>query len=198
VAVGGVLAGWLAVQLWFALAGITLSTPRSDYLDYGLSAFADHHLTHPAGLLWTLWGPLWLVIIGVVVVESLRRSDARRAWGVMAVLALLALAPVFVTLDETRVYAVITAPLLAAAAAWIPRSVKDPALAAASTVLLILTAALPGGFAAGTTSWRSQLDTPAMAAFLVDGSVDGTMPEETEITPWLLGPFDLVIPDPPR
>lgn len=198
VAVGGVLAGWLAVQLWFALADITLSTPRSDYLDYGLSAFAEHHLTHPAGLLWTLWGPLWLVIIGVVAVESRRRGDARRAWAVMAVLALLALAPVFVTLDETRVYAVITAPLLAAAAAWIPRSVKDPALAAASAVLLVLTAALPGGFATGTTSWRPQLDTPAMAAFLVDGSVDGTMPEETEITPWLLGPFDLVIPDPPQ
>ena len=104
----------------------------------------------------------------------------------------------FVTLDETRVYAVITAPLLAAAAIWIGQGWTDRATRNAAAALLVVTAVLPGGFATGTTSWRGQLDTPAMVAFLANGTIDGDTPEESEVTPWLLSPFDFTIPAPPQ
>ncbi|MGI9579208.1 MAG: hypothetical protein ACR2OH_13485, partial [Microthrixaceae bacterium] len=209
-AVGGVVVGWAAVQLWFRVSDITLSTPRSDYLSYGLGTFWDHHLTQPVGLLWTLWGPLWLVIAAVAFAGIRRWLAGTPAWWVMAALAVLALAPTLVTLDETRVYAVITAPLLAAAATWLVRSFDTTALhnsttqshpralRNASIALLVVTAILPGGFATGTTSWRSQLDAAAMVTFLLDGSIDGENAQESQVTPFLLEPFDFVIPDPPQ
>ena len=207
-ALGGVLTGWAAVQLWFAAAGITISNPRTAYLDYGVSRFWDHHTTEPAGMLWTLWGPLWLVIAAVVLgsLLALRRRDstapafppgAAQAAAVMAMFAALALLPVFVTLDETRVYAVLTAPLLAAAASWLVEASAPRVLRNGTVVLLLVTAVVPGGFATGTTSWRHQLDTAAMAAFLLDGSIDGATPAESGVTPWLLSPFDFEIPAPP-
>ena len=99
-----------------------LTTPPSDYLGYGLRAFVDHHTQHPLGLLWTLWGPLWLVLAALALRAAIRHVQgepadpaARRAAGAMAAMGVLALVPVAVTLDETRVYAVVTAPLLAGA-----------------------------------------------------------------------------------
>lgn len=197
-AVGGVLIGWIVVQLWFRVSDITLSTPRSDYLSYGLSTFWEHHLTQPVGLFWTLWGPLWLVILLVVGAGLQRHLEGAKAWRLMALLAFAALVPVFITLDETRVYAVITAPLLAAGAMWVGRSWPAPTTRNVAVALLVLTAVIPGGFATGSTSWRSQLDTATMAAFLANGSIEGDYPAEADITPWLLSPFDFAIPDPPQ
>lgn len=216
-AVGGVAVGWAATQLWFAVENIVLTTPRSDYLGYGLQAFAEHHAQHPLGLLWTLWGPLWLVLAALALRAAARRRRGHRAdpaarWatGAMAAMGVLALVPVAVTLDETRVYAVLTAPLLAGGALWVAARVRPASTVRASVALLVVTAVLPGGFATGVTSWRPQLDTPAMVAFLADGTVpppaewpgagepDGPAAGEPgDLTGWLLAPFDLVIPELP-
>ncbi|MCP4436180.1 MAG: hypothetical protein GY812_11905 [Actinomycetia bacterium] len=203
-AAGGVAIGWGLGQAWFRLNDIEILTPRTDFLDYGLSGFAEHHTQHLLGLTWTLWGPLWLVIVAVATLWFIgRRGPAQpnrggRAWLVMAAMAVAAMVPVAITLDETRVYAVITAPLLAGGAVWIAAMWPGAMLRRASVGLLVLTAILPGGFATGVTSWRPQLDTADMAAFLVHGTVpEGSGAQQSELTAWLLSPFDFVIPEPP-
>ncbi len=245
-AVGGVLAGRILTQLWFTVNDIVVSTPRTDYLRFGVDGFVEHHSRQPLGLLWTLWGPLWLVIAGAAAAISVgrrRRSNAnledpeptpemvvisvkrpkRRyqpgvspadraltAWfGSVAtrrlavgagLAAVLALVPVAVTLDETRVYAVITAPLLVALAVLAARLVPSTMAAWAAAGFLAVTAAIPGGFATGITSWRSQLPTGEMVVFLADGSLpERALRDEAEgdLTTWLLEPFDFVIPDLP-
>lgn len=193
--VGGVLLGRLVTEVYFRVAGIELGRPRTAYLDFGIGRFVDHHLQQPLGLLWTLWGPLWLVVAGVICVRVLRRGvdpGSARRWAVLATAAVLALVPVLVTLDETRVYAVITAPLLVGVAVLLDRErppLPDRLVAGFAVGLLGLSLVVPGGFATGVTSWRGQLDTPAMVEFLRDG----TRPPG-DLTLWLLSPFDFTIP----
>lgn len=204
-AVGGVLLGRFVTQLWFWVTDITINVPRSEYIDSGIATFWDHHTQQPAVLVWSLWGPLWLAVFAVVVLRLSDRSGAegtvgarRAAWG-MSVLALAALVPVFLTLDETRVYAVLTAPLLAGAAVWLPRIVPEALAVRGAAGLLVVTAVIPGTMATGTSSSRGDLDTPAMVRFLANGSVPGDYQDPEEgplITEWLLDPFDIVLDDP--
>jgi hypothetical protein len=209
VAVGGVVFGRVLTEAWFRAHDITITTPRTDFLSYGAEAYWRHHSQQPLGLLWTLWGPLWLAALAGTVALVLARRRARRQgrpepkastvlWATVALLAVAALVPVAVTLDETRVYAVLTAPLLGAAAVGLARDLPgaaDRAVAIASAVLLGVTAVLPGGFATGVTSWRGRLDTPAAAVWLLRGDLPANAPGD--VTSWLLGPFDFVIPAPP-
>jgi hypothetical protein len=200
-AVGGVLAGRLCTQLVFELSDVVVRTPRTDYLRFGLDGFGAHHGRQPLGLLWTLWGPLWLVLVVLAVrlwsgrEDPTQRRDRRLALAAGAA-AVLALAPVAVTLDETRVYAVLTAPLLVVLALLSSRLIPERAARWSAAALLVITAALPGGFATGVTSWRGQLASFDMALFLVDG----TLPDGSgdDVTGWLMGPFDFVIPELPE
>ena len=198
-AVGGVVAGRLLTEVWFRVHDIVIQRPRRSYLDLGAGAFLDHHTQQPIGLLWTLWGLLWLVVAGLAAVTVVRRRDPavrelRPLWTAVAVIAVAALVPVAVTLDETRVYAVITAPLLVALAVLAPRLLDGRALLAAGVLTLTAGVIVPGGFATGVTSWRSQLDTPAMVTFLSGGGQpEGSPP----LTFWLLSPFDFTIPTVP-
>lgn len=194
-AVGGVLLGRVLTEIYFRLAGIVVTHPRSRFLKLGPSRFVDHHLQQPLGLLWTLWGPLWLVVLAVGILRLRRRGSDRRsarAWTVLAATAVAALVPVLVTLDETRVYAVITAPLILGAAVLVDRErppVPGRVLAWSCATLLVVALAVPGGFATGVTSWRGQIDTPEMLHFLRTGEHPGN-----DLTLWLLSPFHLVIP----
>ena len=71
-------------------------------------------------LVYALLGPLWFGIAAVA--WRVRRSDddatrrLRTGWTVLAVAAVGSLVPMFVTLDETRVYGLVTAPMLVGAA----------------------------------------------------------------------------------
>jgi len=193
-AVAGVVIGRAVTEVYFRINDIVLLRPRSDYLGFGVDRFVEHHTQQPAGLLYTLWGPLWLVIAAVVGLRVVRRGrDPRsaRAWAVLAALAVAGLVPVLVTLDETRVYAMVTAPLLVGAAVLLTRE-RPPLPArlapAAAAVLLVVAAVVPGGFATGVTSWRGQLPQAEMREFLRTGDHPG------DLTTWLLGPFDFVIP----
>lgn len=193
-AVGGVVLGRAVTEVYFRVNDIELLRPRSDYLGFGADRFWEHHTQQPVGLLFTLWGPLWLVVTAVVVLRIARRGQdpaAARAWLVLAALAVAGLVPVLVTLDETRVYAMVTAPVLVGAAVLLDR--ERPPLPprwapTAAAALLVVTALLPGGFATGVTSWRTQLPQDEMREFLVSGEHPG------DLTAWLLGPFDFVIP----
>ncbi len=199
-AVGGVALGRLATEVWFRLSDVVINTPRTDFLDYGLGTFLDHHTQHPWALLWSLWGPIWLLVpavIALVVAGTLRSgrpTGGRIAALVGGLVALAACVPVFVTLDETRVYAVITAPLVAFAALWLAAVVPERISAWACGALLAVSALLPGVMVTGISTWRSQLDAGSMVAFLADGEV----PDGGDLTAWLLEPFDFVIPEPPE
>lgn len=204
-AVGGVVMGRFITQVWFWISDITINVPRSEYIDSGLATFWDHHTQSPGALLWSLWGPLWLVALALVVLGMAgllregRPPNARWAvWG-MCALSLVALLPVFLTLDETRVYAVLTAPILAGAAVWLPRVLPEDLSVRGAAALLVVTAVIPGIMATGTFSSRGDLDTPAMLSFLANGSVPGGYQDPVEgplITEWLLEPFDIVLDDP--
>ena len=186
--------GRAVTEVYFRVNDIELLRPRSDYLGFGADRFWEHHTQQPLGLLSTLWGPLWLVVAAVAVLRIVRRGQdpaAARGWLVLAAMAVAGLVPVLVTLDETRVYAMVTAPVLVGAAVLLDR--ERPALPprwipAAAAVLLVVTALVPGGFATGVTSWRTQLPQGEMREFLVSGEHPG------DLTAWLLGPFDFVIP----
>ncbi len=108
----------------------------------------------------------------------------------------------------------ITAPLLGGSAILLGAGLPDRLAARSAVLLLALTAVIPGGFATGVTSWRGQLDTPAMVRFLGDGAIpdpaqwrggdagigaERTVGEGRDglLTAWLLSPFDFVIPAPP-
>jgi hypothetical protein len=199
-ALGGVVIGRALTQIVFVLTDTVVRNPRTDYLRFGLDGFWEHHTRQPLGLLWTLWGPLWLVVAAIALGLWIRRDDPEvhevtRLAGVAAAVAVAALAPVLVTLDETRVYAVVSAPLLVVVAILVARLLPDRVGRWATAGLLVLTLVIPGGFATGVTSWRGRLGTSDMVLFLVDG----TLPETagTDTTTWLLEPFDFVIPDLP-
>lgn len=204
-AIGGVLIGRFVTQLWFWVTDITINVPRSEYIDSGIATFWDHHTQAPGALGWSLWGPLWLVILAVIVLGVSRHltkgpseQTRRAAWG-MSALALVALLPVFLTLDETRVYAVLTAPILAGAAVWLARVLPAEFAVRGAAALLVVTAVIPGTMATGTSSSRGDLDTPAMLSFLADGSVPADFQDPDEgplMTEWLLEPFDIVLDDP--
>jgi len=196
---GGVVVGRLVTEVYLRASDITILRPRSQLLRQGLDDFLDHHLQEPAPLLYLLWGPLWLLVAAVVVVLLLRRGAGVpvRRWVVLGVLALGLLAPVAVTLDETRVYAMLTAPVLAGAAVLLARHRGTRALASAraAAVLLVVALVVPGGFTAGTSTWSWELPVGDLVPFLVDGEHPG---RDATAGPdgWLMTPFDFVIPLP--
>jgi hypothetical protein len=111
-----------------------------------------------------------------------------RAWAVLGVLAVAAVLPVAVTLDETRVYAMLTAPLVVAVAVLLSREWSSRALARAGVALLVLTLVLPGGFTAGIASWAWDFAPSEFVPFLWSGEHPG------ELDVWLMSPFRFVIP----
>jgi hypothetical protein len=197
---GGVLAGVAAGRLFALIAGIEVSRSRLDYMDFGLARFLEHHRAEPAALAWNLLGPLWLLVGALVVFGILSGHDAgkvdsdrRRLAVTTAIVAAVALLPVLFTLDETRVYAVLTAPLLASLA-WFTAALPENRARWLGAGLLALTAIVPGGFNTGTAVWRHDLDSSAMARFVIDGSQP---PGSPPIVFWLLEPLDVTIPDLP-
>ncbi|MCB1270455.1 MAG: hypothetical protein KDB31_03465 [Microthrixaceae bacterium] len=201
----GVLLGRLGTQVWFWINGIVVVTPRSSFLDSGIATFWDHHARSPLLLLWSLWGPLWLFWafagfrLRSVLRDPGRAGPARRAAIVGTAVAAAALVPVFVTLDETRVYAVVTAGLLAFGAVWVAEITGPRVSVRAAALLLAVTAVLPGVMATGSSSSRADIDTAEMARFLLDGTVPREYREpdgDDLVTEWLIAPFDIVTQDP--
>jgi hypothetical protein len=204
VGTGGLVVGRLVTELYLRVFDIGVARPRSDYLRLGADVLAEHHGLAPWSLVYLLWGPLWLVIAAVVVLRARPRrrgaagSPAGVSWAVLAVLAALALVPVALTLDETRVYAMVTAPVLAAAAVLLTRELgaaaegNDRVLVGAGATLLVLTLVVPGGFTAGEDAWANEIPLGDAIEFLRTGDA----PSEPLFL-WLLSPFDFVFPDLP-
>jgi hypothetical protein len=193
----GVVAARAVVELYLRGFDIGLGRPRSDYLRLGADVLAEHHGRAPWSLVYLLWGPLWLVVVAVVVLRLLaagRPGADRYAWSwlVLGALSLVALVPVAVTLDETRVYAVLTAPVLAGAAVVLSRelvALHPRGLAVGTGALLAITLVVPGGFTAGEDAWATQIPTDEFVEFLTTGDAP------TPLFFWLLGPFDFVFPN---
>jgi hypothetical protein len=199
VGLGGVVAGRLLTEVYLRVFDIGVARPRSDYLRLGTELMVEHHGRAPWSLLYLLWGPLWLVVGAVIVLRIRGRGDDRgmaRSWAVLGLLALLALVPVAITLDETRVYAMITAPVLGAAAVLLTRemsnrgAVGERMLVGASAALVVVTLVVPGGFTAGEDAWATEIPAGDFVDYLRTGE-----PPSEPIFLWLLSPFDFVFPD---
>jgi hypothetical protein len=191
-AVGSVLVAAALGRLWLAVADVTISRSRLEFLELGLPAFAEHHAADPPALLWNLLGPLWLVLGGLVAAVALtqwRPGGGRLARSGLAV-ALAALLPTFLTLDETRVFAVVSAPTLVVLA-WFVARLPERIGPWAAAAVLVVTAAVPAGFSTGTSTWRHRFDSRAMAEFLVDGRLPADAPA---LGLWLLAPLEVRIP----
>jgi len=194
--VAGVLAGRGLTQIYLWANDITVSRPRTSYLCLGLRGFLDHHLSAPVPLLYSLWGPLWLAIAALTWRWWRTRSGP---WPWVLLTAALALGPVAVTLDETRVYALTTAPLLVVMASLLAQwsdLVPDARTNRWSTRLVanlavVALMALPGMFSAGAAYWAPALRPTEFARFLVDGSVPGGADRTAT---WLLSPFGFRVP----
>jgi len=191
-AIGSVLLAAVTARIWLAVADVTISRSRVEFLELGLPAFAEHHAAEPAALVWNLLGALWLLVAALGAAAAWTRwrpGGGRLALSGLAVAA-AALVPTFLTLDETRVFAVLTAPVLAAIA-WFVARLPERFGPWAAAVTLVVSAAIPAGFSTGTSVWRHRLDSSAMATFLVDGS----RPEEAPaLSLWLLAPLEVRIP----
>jgi hypothetical protein len=198
VLVGGVAVGRAVTEVYLRVNDIVVTQPRTSFLDLGWDGFLDHHGQAPAVMVFALWGPLWLAWLTAVVLR-LGRSSGReawrattRTWTVLAVLAVVAVLPVAVTLDETRVYAMITSPLLVAMAVLLLRDLSvlgDRVPAIAGAMFLAMALVVPGVFTAGRAAWTRDLPPDQIVDFLRDGRHPGD-----DLTTWLLSPFDFVIP----
>lgn len=205
VPIAGVLAGRAITEVYLRVNDIVVTRPRTAFLDLGVGGFLDHHLQSRGVLLLALWGPLWIPI-GVLALRFARSgakwpSEFRRGWALLVGSALVALAPMLLTLDETRVYSLTTAPLLVggvvlarrttdlipAARLTNPEPVTTARLVAVGAVVL---AVLPGVFTAGDAYLSWNLPVGEFARFLVDGDHPG------DLTTWLLEPFGFEVPEP--
>jgi hypothetical protein len=193
---GGVVVGRLITEVYLRVNDIVITNPRTSYLDLGFSGFLRSHREAPGALVYALWGPLWIVFVGVIVIRLVQRRsradhDVNHAWWVVAAIALVALVPTFVTLDETRVYAMITAPALVLIAVLVPCELDrfgPRVLPWTGAVTLVTLLFVPGVFTAGMAAWSFDVHTAQFGRFLWDGRHPG------DLTQWLFSPFHFVIP----
>lgn len=210
---GGVAAGRLITQVYLWVNDIDVTRPRTAYLCLGLGGFLDHHLSSPVALLYSLWGPLWAVVAYLTWRWWKGRGDASSAtplssWPWVMAVAAAGLVPVIVTLDETRVYAMTTAPLLVVIASTLaqvspigsigdssrpsPRSTPRNARRTLTGVVAVVSlAATPGMFNAGDDYWAPALRPTEFARFLSNGTVPGGPAHTGQ---WLLSPFGFRVP----
>lgn len=203
---GGVAVGRLIVEVYLRVNDMTVNRPRTDYLDMGVSGFIEHHAKSDGLIIYALWGPLWLGLLWVAWRTLRPSADSpawpsalRRAWLTLGLAATAAVLPMLITLDETRVYSLIAAPLLVGAAVLGVRSREQlmPARLAGLThqarlgalaVGAVVLALVPGLFTAGEAYNALDLPPREFARFLVDGTHRG------DLTSWLLGPFGFEVP----
>ena len=200
---GGVIVGRGITELYLRLNDIVITTPRTSFLDLGVSGFVDHHLKSHGVIVYALWGPLWIGI-AVAAVRFVRSGaswapELRRDWTLLGTAALADVVPMLITLDETRVYSLTTAPLLVGAAVLSRRTldqtdtarltgITGTSAAVAVGTLAVALAVAPGLFTAGETYLSYDLHPREFARFLVDGRHPG------DLTQWLLGPFGFEVP----
>lgn len=196
-----VLIGRVVTELFIRASGAGGGTLRSDFLGMGFDMLLTHHTQAPGALVWFLWGPLWLggAAAAVLLRRSRAGSDGRQldrvggVWWTLGALSVAALIPVWFTLDETRVYAMLTAPVLAVAAVLAGRALgaSNPRHLLVLTLGMLAAAlVIPGGFTAGTAAWATQIPQGDFLRFLLDGQHPGD-----NLFFWLLSPFDFVFPD---
>lgn len=203
---GGVAVGRVVTELYLRFNDIVVTTPRTSFLDLGVSGFLDHHLQSNGIIVYALWGPLWIGIAVTAIRFAKSGSkwpdDLRRRWMLLGVAALLAIGPMLATLDETRVYSLTTAPLLVAGAVLSRRTVDrvdaarltgaegSPRLFAVGGLAALL-ALSPGVFTAGEVYVSYDLPPGEFAGFLSDGSIPDP---PGDLTTWLLAPFGFEVP----
>lgn len=198
---GGVVTGRAVTEVYLRLNDIVVSTPRTSFLDLGVGGFVEHHLQSNGVIVYALWGPLWIAVV-VTALRFLRSGASwpphlRQQWAALATVAGVAVLPMLITLDETRVYSLVTAPLLLGWVVLTRRTLdvvptarlSAPASSAARVALAAgVLAAAPAVFTAGDAYVSYDLPVRPFARFLVDGTHPG------ELTQWLLAPFGFEVP----
>ena len=202
----GVAAGRMIVEGYLRLNDITISTSRTSFLSIGVQGFAEHHRLSPGWLIYSLWGPLWVAVAALALwcSRSPRATGApRHAAVLLGIGAFASLAPMLITLDQTRVYSMVSAPVLAGAAILVGIRVipsggtvpstrsTSPANGSAwiSAAALVVALLVPGMFNAGEAYFATDLPVGPFVDFLVHG----TVPDD-DLTGFLLAPFPFEIP----
>ncbi|HPB44894.1 MAG TPA: hypothetical protein PLP95_03490, partial [Microthrixaceae bacterium] len=202
----GVVAGRMIIEGYLRLNDITISTSRTSFLSIGVQGFAEHHRLSPGWLIYSLWGPLWVAVAALALwcSRSPRATGApRHAAVLLGIGAFASLAPMLITLDQTRVYSMVSAPVLAGAAILVGIRVipsggtvpstrsTSPANGSAwiSAAALVVALLVPGMFNAGEAYFATDLPVGPFVDFLVHG----TVPDD-DLTGFLLAPFPFEIP----
>ncbi len=147
-AAGGLVAGGTVLIVWLRSQGIDHG--RAYWLDhYGLGYFWDLTRQGWPLLLVSLFGVLWPLAVGLV-----HATGGRRRWIVTAAL-LIPILPTLVTEDQTRVFAILSAPALVAL--YLAQSERDAAVLRRPLLIARALAWTPGFFvwkgSAHITQW---------------------------------------------
>jgi hypothetical protein len=143
IALGGALAIWALVQLWFASSG--MQTGRLQLLPEYLSESIARVVAYPGTALWSWLNAGWLVVLALILVVS----GASRKWIAGSLVLVPGLATI-ITADGDRVFGLIVLPAYLTAGAWLGRTVlNDPRshpqlVGAFACALLILPVTIEG------------------------------------------------------
>lgn len=107
IAVVGVFAGKTVLTVYLRLSGIDVGNERLDFVrDHGAMTFVDAWRGNVPALLWSVFGVMWFAVaFAWREWSSTQRRSLAVAFGALTM-------PVLITLDLTRVYSLVTWPLV--------------------------------------------------------------------------------------
>ena len=183
----GLLLGRGALEIYFRVNNIALSGSRWSVFTDTIGELAAHHRIAPGWMLYAMFGPLWL-LIGVHHARASRSHALDRSrWRWLLLGVALGLLGMLLTFDQTRVFSLVTVPVVIAMAIQISREVQWDYRELA--VVALIGAALPGVFTAGKVYGAKDLPISEFVDFVKDGRVPGG-----SVDAWAFKPFPFKIP----
>lgn len=183
----GVMVGRACTELYLRVNDLQITKSRWQLIGRTWRHLLDHHLLAPGWALYALFGPLWLLLAVHVWRATRSGSLDRHRWELLGLGCLVAFGATAITLDHTRVFGMITLPLLVAAAIRMSMELEVRLRVVVATALI--GACIPGVFTAGKQYWATDLPLDEFIPFVRDGTVPGDDP-----TLWAIKPFPFLIP----
>jgi hypothetical protein len=160
----GGLAGWSAVHGFQAVQGIHVERDRFDYmLENGIDRDFTLFARNPQMLLWSFFGFVWLLVVPAALTMRRGTGEAASVVPRLALAALICVGATLATLDSTRVFSVLSWPLLVTLLVLAVRQGAAPSLTRLAATAFVLGLFLPkvvmwdgqvqGGTATYTLAW---------------------------------------------